>query len=233
MNLDYPLNLASAPGNGFQVSGWAIDKGWSSGPGIDAVHVYAWPTNGGAPTFLGAATYGIARPDVGGYYGGAYTNSGFSLIASGLPAGTYDIVANAHSIISGNWDARMRRITVTAPVSVPRMWVDSPAQNQNTSQNLIIAGWAVDLASTQSSGVDAIHCYAYPAGSNTPIWLGAAATNIARPDVGNAFAAARFAASGFRLDTPLGPGAYTIVIFAHSSITNSFNNAQTVNIIVR
>ena len=233
MNLDYPVNLASVASNGFQVAGWAIDKGATSGTGIDALHVYAWPTNGGAPTFLGAATYGIARPDVGAYFGAAFTNSGFSLVASGLPPGTYDIVANAHSAISGNWDARLKRVTVTAPVSIPRMWVDLPAQNQNTSQNLVIAGWAVDLASTQSSGVDAIHCYAYPAGSNSAIWLGAAAVNLSRSDVGNAFGAARFAASGFLLNTTLGPGAYTLVVFAHSSITNTFNNAQTVNIIVR
>ena len=112
--------------------------------------------------------------------------------------------------------------------------LDTPAQNQNTSQNLTVAGWAVDLASTTTSGVDAIHVYAYATGSTTPIFLGAVAPGNSRPDVGNAFGASRFGASGFRLDTTaLTPGGYTLVVFAHSSVTGTFNNAQTVAVTVR
>ena len=234
MNVDTPGNTVSVSSAGFQVAGWAIDRGAPSGSGIDAIHVYAWPTAGGSPTFLGAATYGIARPDVGGFYGAAFSSSGFSLLASGLPVGTYDLVVYAHSTVSGSFDARARRITVTAPVSIPFMWIDTPAQNSDPSQNLTIAGWALDVASTTSSGVDAIHIYAYPAGSSTPVFLGVAAYGQARPDVGGAFGGSRFSSSGFRLfTTALERGAYTIVVFAHSSVTGTFNNAQTVNITVR
>ena len=48
----------------FAVGGWALDQLASSGTGIDAVHVYAFPIIG-PPIFLGPATMGIARPDVG------------------------------------------------------------------------------------------------------------------------------------------------------------------------
>lgn len=232
MNLDSPVNLASV-GSGFQVSGWAIDKGATSGSGVDAIRVWAWPTSGASPIFLGAATYGIARPDVGAIFGSAFTNSGFSLVATGLPAGTYEITAYAHSTITDKYDVRLTRVTVIGPVSIPRMWVDLPAQNQNTSQNLVIAGWAVDLAATQTSGVDVVECWAYASGSTTPIWLGYVTINLPRPDVGAAFGAARFTSSGFVLNTTLGPGAYTIVVYAHSSVTGTFNNQQAVNIIVR
>ena len=232
MNVDSPVNLSSV-GSGFQVSGWAIDKGATSGSGVDAIRVWAWPTSGASPIFLGAATYGIARPDVGAIFGSAFTNSGFSLAAPGLPAGTYEITTYAHSTITGNYDVRVTRVTVTGPVSIPRMWVDLPSQNQNTSQNLVVAGWAVDLAATQTSGVDIVECWAYASGSTTPIWLGYVTTNLPRPDVGAAFGAARFSSSGFLLNTTLGPGAYTIVVYAHSSVTGTFNQFQAVNIIVR
>jgi hypothetical protein len=140
----------------------------------------------------------------------------------------------AHSTVSGKFDARVTRVTVAAPVSIPRMHVDTPAKNQNTSQSFSIAGWAVDLGSSTTSGVDAIHVYAYPAGSSSAIWLGAAAYGYGRPDVGGAFGASRFSGSGFRLDTTaLTPGNYTLVVFAHSSVTGTFNNAHSVAITVR
>jgi hypothetical protein len=233
MNVDTPGNATTVSTGGFQVAGWAIDRGAPSGSGVDAIHVYAWPVPGGNPTFLGAATYGIARPDVGGFYGPAFSSSGFSLLAGGLAPGTYDIAVYAHSTVTGNFDGRVKRVTVTAPLSIPRMWIDTPAPNQNTSQNLTIAGWALDVGSSTSSGVDAIHIYAYPAGGGSPIWLGAATYGHARPDVGGAFGASRFGASGFRLDTTIAPGTYTLVVFARSSVANTFNNAQTVTITVR
>src|SRR4051794_11549707 len=48
----------------FAVGGWALDLSATTGTGIDAVHVWAVPVSGPA-TFLGAATLGGARADVG------------------------------------------------------------------------------------------------------------------------------------------------------------------------
>ena len=55
---------AGAVGQPVTVRGWAVDGNAPSGTGVDAVHVYATPA-GGAAVFLGAATYGQARTDVG------------------------------------------------------------------------------------------------------------------------------------------------------------------------
>src|SRR6185436_9243638 len=62
----------------FLVSGWSVNLGETSGTGVDAIHVYAYPASGGAPTFLGVASYGAARPDVGNMFGTPFTNSGFN-----------------------------------------------------------------------------------------------------------------------------------------------------------
>ncbi len=69
------------------VAGWAVDLDASSGTGVDAVHVWAYPVNGpstrsgqsAAPQFVGAATYGGIRPDVGAVLGEPFTPSGYAL----------------------------------------------------------------------------------------------------------------------------------------------------------
>lgn len=52
----------------FTISGWALDYAATANPGIDQVLVWAYPnltsTEGGFS--VGAATYGDARPDIGG-----------------------------------------------------------------------------------------------------------------------------------------------------------------------
>lgn len=55
----------------FVLAGWAADPGLDAGTGIDAVHVWAYPVDGRAPTFLGAAAYGGERPDVAAIHGEA------------------------------------------------------------------------------------------------------------------------------------------------------------------
>ena len=90
-----PLLLLDGPPNGavrarpFVISGWAVDTGSASGTGIDAIHIWAFPINGSPQFFVGAATYGTSRPDVGSYLGASrYNNSGFTFtVTSGsVPA---------------------------------------------------------------------------------------------------------------------------------------------------
>jgi hypothetical protein len=67
------------------ISGFAIDTNSGNGTGVDAVQVWAcpWPSNCDSnKVFWGAATYRTARPDIGGYYGSQFTNSGFSFVVS-------------------------------------------------------------------------------------------------------------------------------------------------------
>jgi len=89
----------------FLVGGWAAAPGVTTASGIDAIHVWALPVAGGAPIFLGAATTGISRPDVGAAFGGSYADAGFGLIAGPLPSGTYALVAFAHNARSGTFTA--------------------------------------------------------------------------------------------------------------------------------
>jgi hypothetical protein len=81
-----------------------------SGTGVDTLHVYAFPNpgSGDAPIFLGVATLGVARPDVGAAYGARYGDSGYELIvdraARGLAPGVYNIAVVSHSVISGTFN---------------------------------------------------------------------------------------------------------------------------------
>ena len=123
-----------------------------------------------------------------------------------------------------------------AATGAPRMWIDMPGTGAKL-QPLRIAGWAIDLAAATGSGVDTVHVWAYPnPGSGTPaIFLGAAWYGGDRPDIAAAFGQDRFRLSGYDLTTSvaLAPNTYQVVVFAHSTVTGTFNQAQTVNIEIR
>ena len=81
----------------FMIGGWAVDLGATDGTGVTTLHAWAYPAAGGAPIFLGATVYGGARPDVAAVHGDRFRDSGFGLIAQGLPAGDYDLALFAWS----------------------------------------------------------------------------------------------------------------------------------------
>jgi len=230
MSVDVP-SVGSTVSSSFAVAGWALDRGAPSGTGVDAVHVWAFPNSGAAPIFVGAATVGIARPDVGAYLGDArFSSSGYAL-SGNLPAGSYDLRVYAFSTVAGTFNnSSSKQITVTAPASIPRMYVDAPAQNQTITQNVAVYGWAIDQAATSGTGVEAVHVWAYPVAGGAPVWVGAATLGYARSDIAAYFGAARFTPSGFGVVGTLPPGEYNIVVFAFSSITRTFNQAMMVRV---
>jgi hypothetical protein len=234
MSVDLPANGARVPSNGFPVAGWAIDAAAVGSTGVDAVHVWAHPTSGAAAIFAGAASFNVARPDVGAAFGQTYyTPSGFSLTAT-VPPGTYDLVVYARSTVAGAFNnVQVRRVIVEAPTSNPLMWVDTPSQNQDLSQNVRVSGWAIDAASATNSGVDAVHVYAYPSDGSAAILVGVAEIGRSRPDVGGAFGSTRFNNSGFNVQGTLPIGSYTIVVFARSSVVGAFNNVFLIPVNVR
>jgi hypothetical protein len=231
--VDTPRANASVSINGFMVGGWAADIGAAAGStGVDVVVVWAFPTNGAAAILAGIANYGGARPDVGAYLGSQFTNTGFGMIAT-LPAGSYTLAICAHSTVNNSWNQPSTLgVTVQAPASRPAMYVDFPGPGQTISQVVHVGGWALDLAAASGPGVDAIHVWAYPQGSQTPVFVGAGTTGGSRPDVGNVFGA-QFSTAGYEVFGTLAPGTYTLVVFAHSSVTGTFNNAATVGVTVR
>ncbi|OFW08773.1 MAG: hypothetical protein A3H96_04845 [Acidobacteria bacterium RIFCSPLOWO2_02_FULL_67_36] len=222
------MSLEAPSGGGsltppFTVSGWALDQRATTGAGVDAIHVYAFPSGGGA-TFLGVASYGQSRSDVGAAFGSQFTNSGFSLTVSSLAAGAYRIVAYAHSTVTGTFDiATSASVTVVRPTSAPRAAIGAPAADATVAPSFYVAGWAVDLGASSGPGIDAIHVYAYPTAGGGPVFLGAASYGGSRPDVGAVFGS-RFTNSGFGLSATLPSGKYTLVVFYRSTVSGSFSS---------
>ncbi|MCH8000012.1 MAG: N-acetylmuramoyl-L-alanine amidase, partial [Chloroflexi bacterium] len=170
MSLDAPAE-GSTVRQPFLVAGWAIDQAVTSGTGVDAVHVYAYPTDasgtptGAAPAFLGAASLGESRGDVAAVFGEQFTNSGYALSATGLGGGFYRLVVYARSATTGMWSAATRQIQVPSADTV----MDTPSRGSTVRRPFLVAGWAVDRAAASGTGVDAVHVYAYPAdASGTP-----------------------------------------------------------------
>jgi glucose/arabinose dehydrogenase len=227
MTLDLPA--AGTLFSPFRVAGWALDLAAASGTGVDAVHVWAFPSAGNG-VFLGVASYGGSRPDVGGVFGSQFTNSGFNLLASGLAPGSYTLVAYAHSSLTGTFnDATLVPITIAASA---QMAVDIPAPGATVARPFRIAGWALDRAAASGTGVDVIDVWAYPIAGGGPIYLGGASYGGSRPDVGGVFGS-QFTNSGFNLTaTVAAPGGYDIVVFARSTVAGTFNNARVVRITV-
>lgn len=113
MSMDNPT--AGTRAQPFTLGGWAIDLATASGTGVDTVHVWAYPANGQPARWVGVASYGSTRNDVGAAFGSSqFAASGYNITVSGLPAGTYDLVAYAHSRISNAFD-NWKVVRVTIP----------------------------------------------------------------------------------------------------------------------
>lgn len=228
VTLDTPRdNDTVAPG--FTVSGWAVDLASRFGTGINRVNVWAYPTSGGLPVFLGPANYGFARPDVAATYGTFATYTGFNLPTVSLPLGRYRIVVSAQSSLSFSFtNATAFDVAVN---SDPRVTVDQPSSNSVVNGQFIVSGWAIDRSTQGGPGVDAVHVWAFPVSGAAPIFLGVG-SNAPRPDVADAFGS-QFFYSGYALTVDsLEPGTYDVVVYARSTVTNTFNSSTAVRVTV-
>jgi hypothetical protein len=227
MQIDGPTNGAMV-GSSFTLSGWAVDRGAASGTGVDAIHVYAYPvSNGvfGGPQFVGQATYGSTRSDVGAVFGARFASSGFSLSAR-VALGTYRIVAYAHSTVTGTFNSSS---FVDLTVAGPLMSLDGPRNGTLVLQPFNTGGWAVDLGAAAGTGVDAIHVWAFPVANGvigSGQFVDAALLGGARGDVGAAFGP-QFANAGFNfLMKNLAPGQYYVGVYVRSNVSGAFNQQQ-------
>jgi hypothetical protein len=155
------------------------------------------------------------------------------VVVKGLNPGVYQVNAYAHSRITNTFND-VRSVVVTIVGKPPRMSIDAPGASQAVGRPFMIAGWAFDPNGASGSGIDAIHVWAYPnPGSGAaPVFVGTAAFGSARPDVAAAFGPAG-ASSGFGMIATLPSGTYDVVVFAHSTATGTFNQAQAVRVTVR
>jgi hypothetical protein len=222
-NVLTPLTAIDAANNAefkqpFALTGWAIDRSATSGTGVDLVQVYA-QRSGGSPTFLGNATYGATRSDIGTAYGSRFTNSGFSFTVVGLSDGPYTVTAYARSTRTGLFTSA----SVTLQIRGPAMAVDSPGEGTPVlSSPFTVSGWAVDRAATTGTGVDTLHVWAFPEGSNSGQFLGVPAYGSARSDIGNILGS-QFLNCGYTLSASLAPGNYFVLVYSHSTVTGAFS----------
>jgi YD repeat-containing protein len=203
----------------FAIAGWAIDAGAGSGTGVSAVHVWAYPNPGSGqdPVWVGAASLGASRPDVGAVYGSQFTPSGFGLTAS-LPAGYYQVVVYALSTVTGTFN-QSQSVYVTVNTGIALSF-DTPAENASVGQPFVLAGWAVDTSVASGNGVPFVHIWASPQNGNPAIFIGAANTGGSRPDIAAWLQDNRFAASAWAQSVSgLAPGWYYIAVYPYSSAT--------------
>jgi hypothetical protein len=235
--------VMDTPGRGstvrrpFLVAGWAIDQAAASGTGVDKVHVYAYPADasgaptGAKPVFLGAASYGGSRGDVAAVYGEQFRDCSYKHNATGLSGGFYRLVVYARSTVTGGWRTADHLIQVpSAAVTV----LDAPGKGSTVQRPFPVTGWAIHQAAAGGTGVDAVHVYAYPSNSSgvptgaKPVFLGAASYGAPRPDVAAVYGK-QFTSSGYAVNiTDLGGGFYHLVVYARSTVTGMWKNAQRV-----
>jgi hypothetical protein len=103
VRIDTPIESQSVP-SGFTISGWASNLASTSGTGMNLLQVWAYPSAGGAPIFLGTPTYGLDRSDVSAAFGTQFRYSGFSLVTNPLPSGSYVVVVFARNSATGVFD---------------------------------------------------------------------------------------------------------------------------------
>lgn len=229
-----PRTVVDSPGPNstvlpaFTVSGWVVDLAAETGTGVEVVHVWAVPESGASPTFIGVAHQGEPRPDIAALFGSQYFNSGYSVVGPPLAPGRYRIDVAWRSTVTGYWNAQAQYIEVGADT---RLTIDGPVSGTVTPP-FLISGWAIDLASASGTGVDAVHIWAFPTTGAAGQFIGTAPFSV-RPDVGAIFGS-RFTNSGYSLtvDT-LAPGTYDLIVFARSTVTNSFNAARVVRVTVQ
>ncbi len=204
----------------FAITGWALDESAapisSQDPGVDAVHVWAYPLEG-APVFVGAVTTGISRADVANTFGNRYRLSGFQIAVSNLPSGAYRLVFFAHSTRS-NAFSNVQSVDAVVQQAPQRIVIDTPSASGTVSTPFRVSGWAVDPAAADrnGSGVTFVHVWAYPDGGDPPVFLGAAEAGLPRPDVA-VFLGPSADRTGFDLPAAsLTPVSYTLVVFAGS-----------------
>ncbi len=71
--------------------------------GVDYVHVWAFPSGGGDPVWVGWTYLNATRSDVSAILGNQYLQSGYELYAATIPTGTYSLVAYAHSSVTNSF----------------------------------------------------------------------------------------------------------------------------------
>ncbi len=249
-----------------------MDLSAPTGAGVDAIHVWAFPTDGSPARFVDQATLGGGRLDVGAVFGSQFNNAGYDFLMTGLAPGVYDIGVYARSTVTGTFNQqRFTRVTIVGPSSTPtaaasdvgapatplsplidstvasamEMVVDVPRVGPLATGPLVVAGWALDRDAVTDTGIGGVHVWAVrrevsasadPVQNDQgqpPVFLGAAASGVSRPDVGAVYGA-QFDQAGWQLVAPaLAPGEYDLLVYAWNLRTGQFEVVRVVRVVVQ
>ncbi|MEX1126971.1 MAG: Ig-like domain-containing protein [Vicinamibacterales bacterium] len=115
-----------------------------------------------------------------------------------------------------------------------RSWIDTPSTGLVVERGFQVAGWALDLAAWNGTGIGAVHVWAIRRDSSErATFLGIAGLQGRRPDVAAHFGA-QFERAGWGLTAaPLSPGGYTVVAYFWSGRTGRFEDARSVQVTIR
>jgi hypothetical protein len=241
MDLEEPTSGVTI-GSPYEFSGWAVDLAASSGTGVDKVHIWAFPDDGGpidwdTGTFMGNAAYGATRTDISGLYGTQFESSGFSLSSTKrLPAGDYIFIAYARSTVTGTFN-NSQSVNATADPAI-RVEIEAPLSGTRVTTPFDISGWAVDRDNPDNPGLDIVNVWAFPHGIpisfSTGTFLGRTTIGLSRPDVVTLLGNPNWENSGYLLNVTkdLMPGDYRVRVFAKSTTTGTFDGMQEINISV-
>jgi glucose/arabinose dehydrogenase len=237
MSVDVPAQNQTVA-QPFTIAGWALDPLATTTPGVDAIHIWAYPLSAlgsppsGAPVFVGATTTGVQRPDVADFFGGSqFGTAGFALSAQGLTPGAYRLAVFGLVRASGLFGVLSTVDIVIVPLTF--IAVDIPVQGSSVGASFAIGGWALDASAPSGSGIDTIHSWATPASGGSFVFLGGTTTFSDRPDVGAIFGA-RFTRSGYLFSaTSPPPGTWDIYVYARSTATGQFSVSGPTRITVR
>jgi hypothetical protein len=224
VTIDMPT-AASAVSGMVTVAGWAIDNTQAVGTTISSVQV---KVDG---TVVGAATYGVNRPDVCAAYGGrpgcpnvGYT---FALNTATLTPGQHTITVAATDS-DGSPDVGSATITVTVAAALPSVTIDLPANNATVSGTVTVAGWTIDNTQAVGTAISSVQVKV----DGTVV--GAATYGVNRPDVCLAFPGRPGCPNvgyTFALNTAaLTPGPHTITVTATDSDGSPDTGAATVTV---
>jgi Tol biopolymer transport system component len=103
--------LPSSIGPGTTLSGWAVN---GAAHALREIFVYAYPTDGSEPFFVGETRLDPADASPKQSFGGQFARARFSLAVTNLPAGTYDVLVAGKSTVSSALDAA----TWVGPITV-------------------------------------------------------------------------------------------------------------------
>jgi hypothetical protein len=213
--------------SGFQLAGWLADLavgGPSSVRLNDSLlmHVWAYPADGSAPVLVTQTNATGSRPDVAAAFPFC-CSGGFNVTVTGLKPGTYTFVVYLFSPYLKTF-AAARTVTLTID---PRTFavIDTLAPNASVTVPFRLGGWALDANAASGTGVDVVNVYAYPDSGGTPIFAGSAYYGLGRFDL-VPYLGVQFVESGYGLAVDgLAPGGYTMVAYAHSTVTGGFTPA--------